>query len=140
MPAEPGHALPPGARVAPGAFRYFENAPTPAELTVLDFPAPVRWRRAALAWAGCWAAAIAAVFLPVLHFVLVPTLLVAGPLVARRRLSERQSILEARGTCPACGGPIAESLRAAPAPTHRLRCDHCGRAIELVPDASLLVP
>ncbi len=82
-------------------------------------------------WAGCWGAAVAAVFLPVLHFVLVPSLLLAGPLVALARWRERVTILAADGACPACGAMQHPRPRSAAAEHMGFRCESCRRALEL---------
>lgn len=80
--------------------------------------APERTSRAVRALATCWGLAVLAVFLPVLHFVLVPSLLVAGPVVALSRLRERCTVRGASGTCPACGAAqsfaVSGALRVAP--------------------------
>ena len=59
----------------------------------------------------CWAFAVAAVFVPILHFVLVPGLLLAGPLVAFFMSRQRSVVLGGEGICPDCTAalPIARS-------------------------------
>lgn len=93
--------------------------------------ARARVRRAARTWAACWGLAVLAVFLPGLHFVLVPLLLVLGPALGLRHAREHVTLLAAEGACPACAAP----QRFAPAGAWRertgARCDGCGRAIVL---------
>jgi hypothetical protein len=68
-----------------------------------EFFSPARARKRALrTWIYCWGAAIGAVFLPLLHFVLVPALLVAGPVVFLIMSRSRSRMLGGRGTCPGC--------------------------------------
>jgi transposase-like protein len=43
------------------------------------------------------------VFIPVAHFVLVPTLLAAGVITAVLRLGEAARLASVRGVCPRCG-------------------------------------
>ena len=82
-------------------------------------------------WALCWLAAVLAVFLPLLHFVLVPARLVGGPLYALSLRHEHATLLRATGPCPACGQPVefAQPRRAVPAVA--IRCDGCGRLLVL---------
>ena len=84
-----------------------------------------------LGFAACWGAAILAVFLPVLHFVLVPSLVVAGPLVALSQLRQHVTILDVEGPCPACGAAIQEKLNSDARLPIQLRCEQCRRALEV---------
>ena len=88
-----------------------------------------RVRRAVAAWAGCWGAAIAAVFLPVLHFVLVPLLILAGPIMALSQLGQRITVVEVEGPCPACGARVHETPRRDARTPIDLRCAGCRRAL-----------
>lgn len=102
-----------------------------ATVRVLGHTRRDRMRRAALGIGACWGAAILAVFLPVLHFILVPALVVAGPLVFLSQLRQHATILDVEGPCPACGAPIEEKLgRDAQLPI-QLRCEQCRRALEV---------
>jgi hypothetical protein len=80
-----------------------------------------RTARAARAWGICWLTAIGAVFLPLLHFFLVPALLLAGPVAAFFIVAQENIILGGKGACPSC-------QRAIPFPRQSLRfpiSDHC---------------
>lgn len=132
--------LPPTDSTARAPARGFSSEP--AELVHHDRSAGAtvrvrghgrrdRARRALVALAGCWGAAIAAVFLPVLHFVLVPALLVAGPLAAWSQLRERLTILDVEGPCPACGAAIREAVGSDARTPIALRCGGCRRALSV---------
>jgi hypothetical protein len=103
----------------------------PATVGVVGHGRRDRVRRAILALAACWGAAIAAVFLPVLHFVLVPSLLVAGPIVAYSRLRQRLTVVDVQGTCPACGADVREPLARGTTNPIEFRCDACRRALNV---------
>jgi hypothetical protein len=90
-----------------------------------------RVRRAVLGFAACWGAAILAVFLPVLHFVLVPALVIAGPLVALSQLRQHVTIVDVEGPCPACGAAIREKLNSDARLPIELRCEQCRRALKV---------
>jgi hypothetical protein len=77
--------------------------PSPVTVTVVRYGVGHRIGRAVLGAGACWAAAAAAVFIPVAHFILVPGLLVAGAIVGFLRLRADRRLLGARGVCPRCG-------------------------------------
>ena len=87
--------------------------------------------RAALALAVCWAGALLCVFIPLLHFVLVPGLLTTGVALLFLRLRETTSMARLEAPCPRCkesrvmetGGPYRNG--------RRVRCDQCGRELTL---------
>jgi len=86
-----------------GTLSAFGAAARPAVVTVETLGAGDRMWRAARALLVCWALAFAAVFLPVLHFVLVPSLLLAGPVLAVWTLRQGQRVRQVDGVCPRCG-------------------------------------
>lgn len=91
-----------------------------------------RLLRAAGTLATCWALAVVAVFLPLLHFVLVPGLLLLGPALAWARLREERTLLGVDGACPACAAPVREALSQPWRERTLLRCDACSRQLTLV--------
>lgn len=124
--APPGDAA---TRVA-GEFVYHDKA-GPATVKVIQHDPRDRMSRAAKAWAGCWGAAIVAVFLPVLHFILVPALVVGGPLYAMVMMREKVTVLGAEGACPACGAPQSPKLKTGASDQMGFRCESCRRALGL---------
>ena len=87
----------------------------PASLTAFGYPAqrgtaviieqsPAQRLMRALAGLGCcWGLALGGLFIPVAHFVLVPTFVTAGVIVAVKRAREDRRLLLVRGACPRCG-------------------------------------
>jgi len=126
MPSPEAEREPAGVVRVATSFRYHEQS-TDALARVAVHGRADRVRRAVLGLLGCWAAACVALFLPVLHFVLVPSLLIAGPWLALVRLGERRTVLGVEGPCPACGGAIV--TRPGGGATQEVRCDHCRRSI-----------
>lgn len=116
----------------PATLRWLGRPDTPATITVRLHDRAARVRRATLAWLACWACAAPALFLPGLHFVLVPLLVLGGPVLAFARLAEHTQASRVRGACPACGVAIDEPLRSTLRVGMTLRCDACRRAIALV--------
>lgn len=109
------------------AILTFHDQTRDAVAHVIDHAKRDRVRRAVLGWAACWGAAIAALFLPLLHFVLVPALLIAGPMLGMARLGEKRTITRIAGPCPACGGAV--SFRPGGSAANVVRCDHCRRPL-----------
>lgn len=122
----------------PAEIRYIGHAPKPAVALVRHHDGPARTARASRAWLGTWGLAVAAVFVPLLHFVLVPALLVAGPLLGLARLRERSTLERITGSCPACERAIAITLRSRLAESVPFRCEGCGRPLQLAPDRARL--
>ncbi len=120
-----------GVRTHEGVLTYPDRIPIVARVTARHRDAKARVSRAALTWAAGWGLAVAAVFLPVLHFVLVPLLLVGTPLLAWQRLHEPATLIDAEGACPACGAHRTFALGGAWRVRTALRCEACGRALVL---------
>ena len=88
---------------------------TQASLTAFGYPpcgvtaviieqTPAQRLGRALAGLGmCWALALGGLFIPVAHFILVPTFVVAGFIVAVKRAREDRQLVLLRGVCPRCG-------------------------------------
>lgn len=131
---------PSGTRVfeAPAQLRYPGKEPSAAVVNLRRRGRRDRLAAVARTWAISWLAAVAAVFLPVLHFILVPALLIGGPLYALSMRDEHTTLLRASGACPACGVPVAHAQARRATATVALRCDGCGRALELAIDPAVL--
>lgn len=114
-----------------GKLTYFDQPPCPATLEVTRYDHRQRVVRAVTALAACWGMAAVAILIPVLHFLLVPALFLAGPFFAYRRLHELATVTRIRGTCPACGRPIDHTGREPWKALLRLDCEHCHRRVVL---------
>ena len=107
------------------------EADASAVATVKDWSSFERFRRAAFFLCLCWAAAGVCIFIPILHFVLVPGLLITGPTLAVIKLTERSTLEGLAGDCPRCkkagvfhaGGRFKER--------RNVVCDGCGNLLEL---------
>ena len=87
----------------PASLVVFGSPPTSATATVVE-QGPGRRAARALAGLGIfWAIAAVCVFIPIAHFLLVPTFLLGGIVVAALRLREGRRLLALRGACPRCG-------------------------------------
>jgi hypothetical protein len=54
----------------------------------------------------CWVVALISVVLPLVHFVLVPGFLIAGPVVAYILYGQESVVLGGQGTCPYCSAAL----------------------------------
>ena len=78
----------------------------PGQLYYRDFDSHARTRRA-LSWLGAlWAVALATLVIPIVHFVLPPLLLIAGPIVAIRIGHTPRVVFGGLGVCPKCRQPL----------------------------------
>ena len=59
-------------------------------------------KKSILSWVSCWILAIVSIFLPGLHFVLVPTFLVLGPALFFYFSRQQAMIISGKGKCPHC--------------------------------------
>ena len=84
----------------------------PGEVRIEHWEAPARLRRAIKRWAFLSLLAILSILIPVAHFVLVPGLLIAGPISAARLFRQTSGITCGEGTCPRCGGQLIIEARA----------------------------
>jgi hypothetical protein len=89
-------------RVVSAWLKSFGDPPTRASVTLVRLSPLGRLRRALMALALPWAAAGLAIFMPVVHFALVPTLLGTGVVLAILMGREHYKVASVRGTCPRC--------------------------------------
>ena len=90
----------------------------------------------ALKGAGvCVLLAVVSVFLPIAHFVLVPSFLLAAPVVAWRRLGERASLVGLTGTCPRCEAERTFDVKGPFGRDVKTSCPVCSFAIDVETEA-----
>ncbi|SRR6266496_851355 len=83
-----------------------------------------------------WAVAAGCVFLPVLHFVLVPSFFVIGLAVGIKHLSDREIVSRVRGTCPRCGLEQDFAAGNRLTPSWELDCPACHNHLTLTLDSA----
>jgi hypothetical protein len=74
-----------------------------ATAVIVEQSAGQRFARAVAGLGICWGCALVGLFIPVAHFVLVPSFVTAGIIVATRRAREDRRLVLVRGACPRCG-------------------------------------
>jgi hypothetical protein len=90
-----------------------------------------RVARALKAGGAFWAAAAGCVFLPGLHFVLVPGFLLIGVAVGLGRLRDQEIVSRVRGACPRCGLEQEFAAGNRPVPVWSLDCPACHNNLTL---------
>jgi hypothetical protein len=100
-------------------------------LTVVSYDKKERLARAIKFGGLTWLAAIGFIFIPVLHFVLVPTGIVLGPIVFWRFLNQQDVIINGAGTCPKCSTLLSISEQKLDWPL-QIMCSNCGALVVAV--------
>ncbi|HZI23219.1 MAG TPA: hypothetical protein VFD76_11895 [Gemmatimonadales bacterium] len=119
-------------RVQKVLLKGYSGSPTAGTVSIRTFTREQRVRRALAGLGTWWGVAVLAVFIPVAHFVLVPSFLMYGVWQFFQRLGTVELASDARGTCPDCGAeqPLDLAPRwRAPQP---VTCRHCRRGLQLV--------
>jgi hypothetical protein len=105
---------------------------TTATLYRQSHSARERMQRAALGCAACWGLAVASILIPVAHFVLVPGFLVAGPVLAWLRTTERSVVLGGIVDCPECQEQMLLGRSRDAGPLSVL-CENCRAPLRIEP-------
>jgi hypothetical protein len=108
----------------------YHGEPTPARLLVATFNRPARTRRALKGLGGFWGAMVVSIFIPIAHFVLVPTFFFVGIWQFLRRLRTRELVKGAHGRCPDCGAEQDFELLSRRLP-QSVTCGTCHRGLTL---------
>jgi hypothetical protein len=120
----------------PATLSAFGAAPAPATATVLSQAPGERLTRTAAALGMCWGPALVSVFIPVAHFVLVPTFFIAGIALAIARAREAMRLLGVHGVCPRCAQEQDFEAGGRFTPSRSLDCPKCHNTLTLTADAS----
>jgi len=109
----------------------YSSTPGTATVTIRSFEKPERVRRAIKGLATFWGVALGSVFIPVAHFLLVPSFALFGAYTFFERLSARQVVTAAEGTCPDCGKPQKLDTGGRWRVPRDVACRHCQRALRI---------
>jgi len=115
----------------PASLTIFGASPSPAVVTVTTASPGQRFVRAARSAAVLWAFAVGFVFVPGLHFVLVPTFLILGAVAGLRQLRGTEVVSGVHGTCPRCGREQDFTAGNRLAPSWMLDCPACHNTLTL---------
>lgn len=105
---------------------------TSAEAQVREYTPKERSTRALKVLGGFWAGSLASIPVPVLHFVLLPGLFIAGPFMAWSQYKKEIKIESVAGTCPECKKDLTYRNISGSWPLLQI-CSHCAQQIYLRP-------
>jgi hypothetical protein len=113
----------------PVTLTAFGATPRDATATIVIQAPGRRLARALTALGTLWGLALVGLFIPVAHFILVPTFVTAGIVMAVLRAREDRRLLLVRGRCPRCG--IEQEFAAGGRLTSEahLDCPHCHNSV-----------
>ncbi len=129
--AQEARATQEGSIDLPASLSVFGAEPSPILVTVTRPSPGKRLARAARGAGIFWAVAAGCVFLPGLHFVLVPTFLLAGVVAGMRHLRDTEVTSRVHGACPRCGHEQDFAAVNRLTPTWSLDCPTCHNTLAL---------
>lgn len=116
----------------PISLTAFGFEPRPGTAQVIEQSTAERVGRAFAGLAMFWALALLGLFIPVAHFILVPTFLTAGIVMAVKRSREERRLTLVRGACPRCGKSQAFKAGGRFASGRSLDCPACHGMLTLL--------
>lgn len=119
------------SRVLTFTLSGYSGNPTRGTVTVQEFNKDERVRRALGGVARWWGLALASVFIPVAHFILVPSFLLYGIWQFAQRIGTTSFALDARGTCPDCHAEQTFELASRWQLPQPVTCASCHRGLRL---------
>ena len=109
----------------------YHGRPTAGTVTIQQFDRGERWGRALRGLGTWWGAALLSVFIPVAHFILVPSFLGYGLWQFGTRLATRELVAAALGVCPDCGLHQRLDLASQWRVPQPVTCSACRRGLQL---------
>lgn len=109
----------------------FGAGPTPARVEVLTLSPVDRMKRVAVIFGAFLIGAVIAIPIPLVHFVLVPTALILGAVLALSRLRQREIFRSAGGRCPFCSTEQTFTVMGSFKLPKKLYCSSCQRQLML---------
>jgi hypothetical protein len=115
----------------------FDFPKTEAVVTVRHFDAGERTRRALQSGGVLFGLAVLSVFIPIAHFVLVPSFLVASIVFTMLRLKQARKIVRVHGRCPRCSTEQDFEIDHAPLQGEiELTCTSCRNRVRGAPGSA----
>jgi len=109
----------------------YSPTPTTATVTTRSFDKPERMKRALKGLGTFWGVALAAVFVPVAHFALVPGFGLFGVYTFFERLNAPAIVVKAEGVCPDCGQAQTLDIHGRWRVPRTVACRHCQRSLRI---------
>ena len=100
------------------------------EVRIFHWNSRERLMRGGKALALCWGLAIASIFIPVLHFVLVPAFLLIGPFLFYINYKQETGVLGGEVPCPLCQNSVKINSGPVRWPIFDI-CEQCKASVRL---------
>jgi hypothetical protein len=117
--------------VLDASLTAFGSMPTRAAVSVARLTPGQRFARGFRGAGTFWAIAGACIFIPGLHFVLVPGFFFIGIVTGMMRIRDAETVVRVHGVCPRCQFEQDFAAGNRFAPTWRLDCRACHNHLEL---------
>ncbi len=114
------------------ALTAFGHPPSRVTAVIIEQTPSQRLGRTLAGLGMFWALALGGLFIPVAHFILVPTFLVTGIVVAIKRAREDRRLVQLRGACPRCGAAQELTPGGRFATGRSVACPKCHGTLTLV--------
>ena len=124
----------------PASLTAFGFASRQAAAVIVEQAPAQRFLRVLTGLGLFWGLALCGLFIPVAHFVLVPTFVAAGIIVAVRRAREDRRLILVRGACPRCGAEQEFRPGGRFMSGRSIPCPHCHGNLTLVAAPSPSTP
>lgn len=108
----------------------YDGRTTSGEITLIRWDRPARMKRAIKTLGYFWAGGLFSIILPGLHFILVPGLLLAGPLAAWWLFDQESVVAGGEATCPRCEARFGIARHKTAAHWDEL-CNHCQTQVKI---------
>jgi len=115
----------------PVIIRFYDGRQTVGAMAVRQVGVGLRLARALRTLLVCWAFAVVTLLVPFLHWILVPTLGLLGPVLAAFSLRNDRQVCGGGGACPMCGAQITFARSAHPE-AFPCTCASCRSGLEVV--------
>jgi hypothetical protein len=112
--------------VIPVSLSLSGEVTTSGTATLLERSMVARVVRAAVILGAMWIIAVICVFIPIAHFVLVPSFVAVGLVLAVVRLRDDVSLISAEGLCPRCQVQRTFGASGRFTADQTVHCDGCG--------------
>jgi hypothetical protein len=109
-----------------------ESAASVGELHTRRFNSGERMGRAGKVLGISWALALVTLFIPIAHFVLVPTFLIAGPVMAAMKYKVETVMEKVHGICPECNQVVDIVLEPNDKLPKHTYCPACNKPVHLM--------
>lgn len=108
------------------------NKVTAGTLYFTSFNKADRTRRAITIWVLCWVGAVVSIPIILIHYILIPAFLIAGPVLARAKLKQSIEMEKVEGHCPHHDGPFSLKMEKTDTLPKWAYCPECDKGIQII--------